>query len=381
MDLLGNYSEESDDEQPKNDSKHEVKVKVDESTPTPTNNTPSILNKKKKKRKKLDISFLPENIQAALARGDTADDSDSDDHEEIRVVSVGSHEKSSSANELLSKLPKPKSSSGSTEFSKRPTPSLPKTELPIPPPALPEVKTTVSLSHDASDESGSDVDDVAIISSTKHSFSTSFQASVPAPTSSPSSNILAPPPFVLPSFDYSPAPVNTVQYTSTYLPYASPSLPSSNTISSAPSTSSSALSQQQQKKSSSKANNFRKRDREIESSLLRGDTSFLDSTDPSSSHLLSSSTNEPQFIDVHSNHEWNAEYYYDQQKRQQELQSIFNFKQNGGDKMLAQPTKLQNKRHQINSLVMSAAESEFEMLEAKGRQMKTKYETQSKYGW
>jgi hypothetical protein len=386
MDLLGNYSEESEDEQQEIlISRPEIKAVTREVTPnpnlTPLPGAPPMMKKKNKKRKKLDISFLPENIQAALARGDTISDSDSD-HEETPVSSArGTQSEYSSVNELLLKLPKPKNASTSTEFGKtltKPIPSIPKTERPIASPP-PEIKATASVPHShESDESDSDSDDV-VISSTVDSSSSKASLSLPSVSSS-SSNILPPPLIALPSFDYSPLPINTVQYTPTYLPYAPPppplslSSPFPSSTPSAPSVAS--LSQHQTKKSNSKSNNFRKRDREIESSLLRGDTSFLDSND-----FTEKSANEPQFIDVQHSHEWNAEYYYDQQKRQQELQSIFNFKQNGGDKMLAQPTKLQNKRHQINSLVMSAAESEFEMLEAKGRQMKTKYETQSKYGW
>jgi hypothetical protein len=48
----------------------------------------------------------------------------------------------------------------------------------------------------------------------------------------------------------------------------------------------------------------------------------------------------------------------------------------GKDKMLLQPSRVQNKRHHINSLAMRAAETEIALLDAKGNRGKTKAETQ-----
>jgi hypothetical protein len=373
MDLLGDYEESDEEISPMETKATMTLVK---------NQTAAVGNvaKSKKKKKKLDISFLPENIQAALARGDTAGDSDSDQEDTSIISHTVSHE-TSSALELLSKLPKPKTSSKST------------TELGIPKKkheilvskfeaeskTIDNVKSPISLPqtvHIIDSDSDSDVDDISVISKAHSSIPTNYFVSPPLEDISPptlASSVFTEPPMTLPSFDYS-TPTHNPLYSSVFNPYQ-PTISSTTT-----STSSLAATSLPQQNKISK-NNFRKRDREIESSLLRGDTSLLDSN---SSELLTGSddlNSRAQFIDVQHNHEWNADYYYNQQKRQKELQTIFNFKQNGGDKMLSQPTKLQNRRHQINSLVMSAAESEFELLEAKGRQMKTKYETQSKYGW
>jgi hypothetical protein len=373
MDLLGDYSEESDEENsPKETKVIETLVKKNqmiEPTATPA-------GKKTKKKKKLDISFLPENIQAALTRGDTAGDSDSD-QEETSVISHTpvSHE-AFPAHELLSKLPKPKASSNMTELGnpkKKPEIFVSKSETENKP--VESVYSPISLPQsvhvESASDSDSDTDDVAVVSSVPSIPTSGFVPQVVevSPSPSTSSSVFTEPPITLPSFEYS-APTHNPQYSSVFNPYH-PSISAT-----APSTSNATISSLPQQKKSSKTNSFRKRDREIESSLLRGDTSLLDPM-TGSDDLKGGA----QIIDVQHNHEWNADYYYNQQKRQKELQTIFNFKQNGGDKMLSQPTKLQNKRHQINSLVMSAAESEFELLEAKGRQMKTKYETQSKYGW
>jgi proline-rich protein PRCC len=45
------------------------------------------------------------------------------------------------------------------------------------------------------------------------------------------------------------------------------------------------------------------------------------------------------------------------------------------------PSKVQKRKHQINSLAVSAAERELELMEARGNSMKTKSQTQAKYGW
>lgn len=76
---------------------------------------------------------------------------------------------------------------------------------------------------------------------------------------------------------------------------------------------------------------------------------------------------------------WDDTRYREQKQRQQELQTMFG--NPNGDKMVAQPTKNNSRKHQINSLMFSAAESELELLESRGRQSKSKAETQAKYGW
>ena len=45
------------------------------------------------------------------------------------------------------------------------------------------------------------------------------------------------------------------------------------------------------------------------------------------------------------------------------------------------PSKLQKRKHQINSLAIAAAERELELMEKRGRATKTKAETNAKYGW
>jgi len=76
---------------------------------------------------------------------------------------------------------------------------------------------------------------------------------------------------------------------------------------------------------------------------------------------------------------WDDTKYREQKQRQEELQNMFG--NPGGNKMIAQPTKNQNRKHHINSMVFSAAEAELELMENRARRSKSKSETQAKYGW
>eukprot|EP01042_Synura_sphagnicola_P000619 gene619-678_t len=107
----------------------------------------------------------------------------------------------------------------------------------------------------------------------------------------------------------------------------------------------------------------------MELSLLSGDLSVIEADD---SLLI-------QEIDAVTRQggSWNPSLYNEQLKRELKLQSVFNFGQKGTDKMIAQPTKVQNRKHHINSLALHAAEMELELLDARGARNKTKSETQA----
>jgi hypothetical protein len=45
------------------------------------------------------------------------------------------------------------------------------------------------------------------------------------------------------------------------------------------------------------------------------------------------------------------------------------------------PTRLQRQRHQLNQLTFDAKIREYELMDRKGAAMKSKRETQAKYGW
>lgn len=64
-----------------------------------------------------------------------------------------------------------------------------------------------------------------------------------------------------------------------------------------------------------------------------------------------------------------------------EVMKAFSVSGAKGEKNVMPPSKGQNKRHHINSLALSAAETELAMLDARGVRGKSKAETQAKYGW
>jgi len=111
--------------------------------------------------------------------------------------------------------------------------------------------------------------------------------------------------------------------------------------------------------------NKKKRDRDIELQLLAGDLTALDSR-----------PNTIKELDI--DHKWDIQKYTDQQIREHEIQKGFGI---GTTKSLMQVSKQQNRKHQLNSLAIKAAETELSLLEKRNHRMLTKSETQGKYGW
>ena len=113
-----------------------------------------------------------------------------------------------------------------------------------------------------------------------------------------------------------------------------------------------------------KLTNKKKRDRELEQQLLSGNLAALPDDAPT--------------MEMNANHQWDATKYTDQQQREAMIFKEFGVTQ---QKNLAQPTRQQNRKHQLSSLAIKAAQVELSMLDARGSRMKTKSETQGKYGW
>jgi hypothetical protein len=108
----------------------------------------------------------------------------------------------------------------------------------------------------------------------------------------------------------------------------------------------------------------RRKGRDIELQLLAGD--------------LSGIQNSSAVQDISTQHQWNEMRYTEQQEREREVQRGFGI---GMNKMLTQVSKQQNRKHQLSSLAMKAAETELAMLDKRGARNLTKSETQGKYGW
>ena len=111
-------------------------------------------------------------------------------------------------------------------------------------------------------------------------------------------------------------------------------------------------------------NNKKKRTRDIEYQLMNGN--------------LDAVTNDI-VKDINVDPKWNAMQYSDLQQREMMVQKEFGL--GAVNSSFTQPTKVQNRKHQLNSLAVKAAETELALLDVRGSRMKTKNETQSKYGW
>ena len=102
----------------------------------------------------------------------------------------------------------------------------------------------------------------------------------------------------------------------------------------------------------------------MESELLSGNIDVVSGDNGKSSSFVSSFSS------------WDRSAYADRTALEREVNNTYKI----GDKV-AQPSKMQNRKHQINSLAAAAAQSELEMYEMKGNRNKTRAETQAKYGW
>ncbi len=110
--------------------------------------------------------------------------------------------------------------------------------------------------------------------------------------------------------------------------------------------------------------NRKRKEREIELQIQSGNLTSLEGV---------------SLHEVQNSHQWDALSYMDKQNK--EIQIMNEYTNNGTMKSIVQPTKLQNRRHQLSSLALHAAETEIAMMEARYQKSKSKSQTQSKYGW
>jgi len=104
--------------------------------------------------------------------------------------------------------------------------------------------------------------------------------------------------------------------------------------------------------------------REVEQMLMAGDLSAIDTS---------------AIPEISGQRNWNQMEYTD--KMQREALIIKQYTQDGTIKSAMQPTKLQNRRHQLTSLAMKAAETEISMLDAQTARGRNKAQSKQKYGW
>lgn len=113
----------------------------------------------------------------------------------------------------------------------------------------------------------------------------------------------------------------------------------------------------------------KKREREVEQQLMAGNTSVILNED------VPMTFNEV----VAEHHTWDSIGYSTRQEREAAILSKYT--KDGSVKGMIQPTKLQNRRHQLTSMALKAAETEIAMMDATTARRKTKAQTQAKYGW
>lgn len=107
----------------------------------------------------------------------------------------------------------------------------------------------------------------------------------------------------------------------------------------------------------------KRKDRDFELQLMSGDLSGMQSA---------------AVTDISVQNQWDELRYTEQQQQILEVQRGFGL---GSNKNLTQVSKQQNRKHQLSSLAIKAAETELAMLEKRGARNLTKSETQGKYGW
>lgn len=258
----------------------------------------------RKPTKKLEVSILPESIQAALSRGDTLNDSDSESDGEQRMRRSSANARSTG---LLALLPPPtvvESAQSQYDYDSR----LLEKKAPIPKASvMPEVYSS------------------RISEYTKVEEEIEF----------------------VPSYE--------IRSVNTAPDVLSQSNSASTALSAAVATERRVVQEQR--------SSLRKREREMETHLLQGNLSVgLQGADVVSV--------------VGGGHDWDAGEYRLKQQRESELRTIANGGKLGESAAYSMPSKLQNRRHQINSLAVNAAERELELLEAKGARNRTKAETQ-----
>lgn len=113
--------------------------------------------------------------------------------------------------------------------------------------------------------------------------------------------------------------------------------------------------------------NRKKRERELEYMLMSGDLSAL-----SESHTQN-------MREVTAVSDWDSMKYTEQQQKEADI--LKTYTAGGSFKAAMQPNKVQNRKHQLSSLALKAAEAEISMLESSHNRSKTKSQTQSRYGW
>jgi Mitotic checkpoint regulator, MAD2B-interacting len=397
MNLLTGYS--SSDEEPEDDqptkliSSHENpanSVRLGNGSSSSSSLLPTVVSNPitapvgTKKRKAIIFSTLPIEIQNALTRGSTAQDSDSDDEPAGLVQKSEWVNKSFNSGCLMSLLPAPKNSSSdlikgaSASTSRPPQPSASNVRAPLIPVSV-EENEIATTNYNSDDDDSSGILPFNVDSLRGESMFSLSSANLPATiiplqeiavTASHSTAFVAPKRVPLHAADEATGNLGTM---SNNFPdsFRGPDLTMS---SSAPLSAFRSSSYEQVSQTEAAVENYgngsiarKRRERDIEQQLISGNLEAAQSMGGGMKEMRASN-------------DWNAHAYTTQKQNEAELHKAF-FAGKGGEKAIAPVSKLQGRKHQINSLVMAAAKTELALLNAKGERNLSKQETRGKYGW
>jgi hypothetical protein len=337
-----------------------------------------------KKKKGIIFSALPLDIQNALTRGISGQDSDSDeDNTQPKPTQISSQTLRS--NELIGLLPKPKNNAN-LESEQKDAKEKARATIEA---AAKKIASTEKDTDDDDDYRHSipfdsvlgDSDDEdnqqqteterllsaqwALSSASTASSSANTKSFLQAPVEAPAVPRFQPVAQLL-SINSAPSIGGTSSAHNLALPTAAPN---SSSYSSYPNPVA-PLSQSGYDDSSADGSDLnqmshkRKREREIEAALLSGN--------------LDAATAAGIVKELRATNDWDESMYTATQQREAEVNASFKI---GSNSAISQPTRTQSRKHQITSLAAQAAKTELAMLDAKGKRLKTKAETMSKYGW
>jgi hypothetical protein len=408
MNLLGGYESSGDDEKEQsNDTEATKQTLRSSSNSSSATSYPAVDGKSliqgvvaTKKRKATFFSSLPIEIQNALVRGSTSQDSDSDDElGGAKVVPVKERKPLKSGGSLIDLLPRPKAAAsdvikGGNMSSSRPPLRVPVTREDVV--RIPKSSTTAEGDIYSGNNNDSDDDHLgstvsAVTQQPKggsmFSLSTPMLAGASKGIGKPSS-LGCSGPFAASSLGSAYTSFENITDEAASLP-GNPYRPaaSSSMASLAPFSSSRYDSSESSSSIGPGARNHyddapedaaepdygngsiarKRRERDIEQQLISGN---LDAIQGGNGGIK----------EVRAGKDWDAHAYTTQKENEAELHRAF-FAAKGGAKAIAPVSKMQGRKHQINSLVMQAAKTELALLNAKGERNLSKQETRGKYGW
>lgn len=401
MNLLGGYESSGDDEKTQTDNTiPKIASSSSSSSSSSSTSYPAINGNSlkqglvaAKKRRATTFSSLPVEIQNALARGSTSQDSDSEDElSDARTASLRERKPFQNGINLIDLLPLPKAAAFDSNKGGNKSVLRPPLRLPVAREDVVRVsKRSIINGTEVGSESYNDSDEQhvgSMISAVTQeptggsmfslSNSTSFGATKgigkifsldhkgPFANSSLGSAYTS---FENDADETVSFPGNLYRPSASSLaPFSSSRYESTESSSSSVTRDSSDATEISTEQEYGNGSIARKRkERDIEQQLISGN---LDAIQSGNNGIKV----------VRASKDWDAHAYTTQKENEAELHRAF-FAAKGGAKAIAPVSKMQGRKHQINSLVMQAAKTEMALLNAKGERNLSKQETRGKYGW